>query len=120
MGRIIAVFILVGLLATACGSDDALEADAGSDFSVSVGESPTFDACESQGDIVNYAWKILSAPDGMPGDDGKMIAEESTDCSYQLTATMIEDEVGTWEVQLTIEDGDGATSTDAVMVEVTP
>lgn len=102
----------------ACQGGASLKADAGEDFSVRVGESPAFDGCASTGDIVNYRWKILEAPDNMPEDVGKIIREVDNNCSFTLTAEMVVDEIGLWKIELEVSDGTGNTSTDTVLVEV--
>jgi hypothetical protein len=114
----VAAVAVVALLG-ACGGDDELAADAGEDFSVAVGESPTFDGCGSSGEIVNYRWKILEAPPTMADDAGKVIEEVDPDCSFTLDAAMIAEEEGSWVIELTVTDAGGATSTDTVAVEVT-
>lgn len=115
---VLAAVLLTAALLGGCGGGDALSADAGDDFTVAIGESPTFDACDSKGAIINYAWKILKAPPSMADDAGKMIAEESADCSFTLEASMIAEEVGRWVIQLTVVDASGSTSTDTVTVDV--
>lgn len=105
------------LVMVACGGSD-LSADAGQDFSVSVGESPNFDGCGSSGDIANYAWAILEAPGKMADDVGKPLREFDSICSFDLEAAMIADEVGTWVIELTVTDSDGSTKTDTVSVLV--
>ena len=119
--RACAIAMTVGLIAVAgCGDDDEdLRADAGDDFSVTVGSSPTFDGCGSEGDIVNYAWSIESTPSKMAEDEGKAIREEDENCSFTLEAAMIVDEVGEWTIALEVTDAGGATSTDTVVVDVT-
>ena len=108
------------LLFAACGGDGDLQANAGEDFSVTVGESPTFDGCASDGDITNFQWVIVEASSGMPGDVDKPIREVDSECSFTLEAAMIADEVGNWVVELTVSDADGNTSADTVSVEVGP
>jgi hypothetical protein len=109
--------LLVGFLG-ACQGEASLNANAGEDFSVRVGESPAFDGCASMGDIVNYRWKILEAPDNMPEDVGKIIREVDNNCSFTLTNAMVVDEIGLWKVELEVSDDAGNTSTDTVLVEV--
>lgn len=106
-------------LLAACGSS-ALGADAGDDQTISVGESPAFDGCESTGSIDNYAWTIEAAPASMADDTGKVIRESMSDCSFTLDAPMLTEEAGTWTIQLTVTDADGASSTDRVDVNVEP
>ena len=85
-----------------------------------VGESPTFDGCRSNGDIVNYQWMIAEAPGAMEGDAGKLIREFDSDCSFTLEAAMIAQETGSWVIELTVSDSDGNTSDDTVAIDVTP
>jgi hypothetical protein len=111
--------VLALSLLTACGEAETLQADAGDDFSIPVGEQPTFDGCGSTGGIVNYKWTIISAPPGMMEDEGKVIREVDMNCSFTLDAEMGVDEVGLWEIELEISDEAGKTNTDQVTVEVT-
>ncbi len=115
-----AMMLAVILVMAACGDsgNDDLKADAGSDISISVGESPSFDGCDSQGDIQNYRWVILAAPDIMEGDAGKVIREVDSACSFTLEAAMEAQEVGMWTVELTVTDDAGGTSADTVTVDV--
>ncbi len=119
MLRPLAIALALVLAAAACGDGDDLRADAGSDIAIQVGESPTFDACGSGGDIENYRWEIVEAPDIMEGDAGKVIREVEANCSFTLEAAMEAQEVGTWVVELTVSDADGNTSVDTVEVDVT-
>lgn len=109
--------LVLVLVLSACSGSEALAADAGADFDVVVGEAPTFDACGSSGSINSYSWVITEAPEAMADDAGKPLKLDSTDCSFQLENAMGLSEVGTWVIELTVEDGD-ATSTDQVAVEV--
>lgn len=110
--------VLVIALLTACGSGESLDADAGADQTVSVGSSPTFDGCGSTGDIVNYEWVIVDAPPGVDEDEGKVLRETMSDCSFVIDASMEVDEVGPWVVELTVSDADGSTASDTVTVTV--
>ena len=109
----------LGLVVAGCGDDDdTLEADAGDDFSVTVGEAPDFDGCGSSGDIVNYEWVIIEAPSSMTDDVGKPLREVDDQCSFTLESAMVVDEVGGWVIELTVTDAGGASSTDSVQVDV--
>lgn len=118
-------FVTIGLtlltlgMLVACQSSPPLQANAGADFNVKMGESPTFDGCASTGEIVNYRWTIPSAPDKMPGDAGKVIRETDPNCSFTLGAEMGVDEVGEWVIELEVRDAEGNTNTNTVQVEVT-
>lgn len=103
---------------SACSDDAVLQAEAGPDFEVSVGEPPEFDGCESSGDIANYAWQIVQAPADMADDNGKFLREFSDDCSFVLDSTMVVADVGVWIIELTVTDDVGDTSTDQVTVTV--
>lgn len=105
------------LLFAACGGS-SLSADAGTDFSVSVGEAPVFDACNSEGEIANYAWSIISAPEGRADDVGKALRATMNDCSFELESAMLVDDLGDWTIELTVTNGEGSDS-DQVTVEVT-
>jgi hypothetical protein len=104
----------------ACQGSTPLQANTGEDFTVKVGEPPTFDGCASTGEIVNYQWTIISAPEKMAGDASKVIREIDRNCSFTLEAEMGVDEVGQWVIELEVRDGSGNTNTDTVQVEVTP
>ena len=118
--RLFSTLALLGamLLVGACGNGSELRAEAGADLSIRVGESPTFDGCGSDGQIQNYRWVIIEAPDLMAGDAEKVIREIESSCSFTLDATMEIQEVGTWVVELTVSDSDGNTSDDTVSLEV--
>lgn len=119
------VFFLGLLLATlaACGNDSegadgSLKADAGDNFTVVVGAAPTFDGCESTGDIENYKWVILQAPAAKAEDAGKVIREVESNCRFTLADTMVVEETGDWVVELEVRDAEGNTATDTVTVTV--
>jgi hypothetical protein len=112
--------LILGLLAACGGSSAPLQANAGTDFSVNIGESPTFDGCASTGEVANYKWTIVSAPDKMSDDAGKVIREVDANCSFTLGAAMGVDEVGPWVIELEVRDAGGNTNTDQVQVEVGP
>lgn len=114
---VLLVGIILGIVA-GCGGGSAPQANAGQDFTVIVGTEPTFDGCASSGDIVNYRWTILEAPDTMPEDAGKVIREVDPNCSFTLDANMGVDEMGQWVIELEVTDSEGQTSTDTVTVTV--
>ncbi|MBV7337041.1 hypothetical protein KFU94_54195 [Chloroflexi bacterium TSY] len=119
--RIVVTLISLTLvcgICLACQNSPALQANAGEDFDVNVGDSPTFDGCLSEGEIDNYKWTVLDAPDSMPEYDGKVIREIDANCSFTLEASMLADEVGEWEIELLVDDGQGNSSADTVMVSV--
>ena len=107
------------VLLAGCGSDDSLSANAGGDQTIAVGDSPTFDGCESTGSISNYAWTIESAPDGVD-DAGKVVRESMNDCSFTLEAAMLSEEVGVWTIRLTVSDGSDVEASDTVDITVEP
>ena len=115
--RWLLVLTAAALLFAACGGD-SLSADAGTDFSVTVGEAPIFDACDSVGEIANYQWSIISAPETRADDVGKELRATMNDCSFELESAMLVDDVGEWTIELTVSDGDESAS-DEVTVEVT-
>ena len=112
---VIVVVIANGLF----DGNEGLKADAGDDFSVAVGASPKFDGCASEGDIVNYRWVILQAPAGKADDVGKPLKEISAACAFSGENAMLIDEIGSWVIELTVADADGACSSDRLQVEVT-
>jgi hypothetical protein len=83
-----------------------------------VGTPPTFDGCASSGDIVNYRWTIVDAPDQKAEDIDKVIRDESVECLFSLEALMEIEEAGDWEVELEVRDSGGRTATDTVVVSV--
>ncbi len=111
----------LAVLAAACSDDDRglPVAVAPEDFTVAVGEAPTFDACASTGEIVNYAWTIRETPSNMVDDVNKPLREQEEGCEFTLESNMVVDEIGTWVIELEVSDADGTTSTDTVRVEVT-
>lgn len=115
------VILVVGALTfAACGGDPTFEADAGSDFVVHVGQPPEFDGCGSTGDIENYSWQIVEAPQDMADDVGKFLRETIDDCSFVLESSMEVADDGVWVIELTVRDGEGKTSTDQVTATVNP
>jgi len=115
------MWIAILAVAAGCGggAGTGLTADAGADFTVVVGEAPTFDGCASAGSIVNYKWTIVTAPDAMAKDAGKVLREIDPNCSFTLEATMALQELGEWVIQLEVRDASGSTATDTVSVTVT-
>jgi len=107
------------MIAAGCGSGSDVQADAGNDFSIAVGESPQFDGCGSEGDIASYQWTIREAPSGMADDVDKVLRELGGDCSFDLGTAMIVDEVGDWSIELEVNDLEGNSSNDTVVVTVT-
>jgi hypothetical protein len=97
-----------------------LKAHAGEDFAIQVGESPTFDGCNSVGNITNYKWWITEAPENMAEYDGKVIREVDPNCSFTLTTSMLADDVGMWEIELMVSDAKNRISRDSVQVDVVP
>jgi len=73
--RLLVLSVCIALLGAACGGD----AD-----SVAVGGVPSFDGCDSAGDITNYMWVIRSAPPDMASDAGKVLREVLSECSFSL------------------------------------
>jgi hypothetical protein len=124
MVKRIIVLALLLVLVVACGDDGnddseaTLEAEAGDGFTVSVGVAPTFDGCESTGNIDNYKWTILEAPPTKADDNGKVIREVESNCRFTLADTMVVDEMGDWLIELEVRDADGNTATDTVTVTV--
>lgn len=103
--------------AAACSESGDPEANAGDDFMVAVGDSPTFDGCGSTGSIETYSWVIVEAPEEMADDAEKALKLDSSECSFELPAAMGLDEVGSWVIELTAENADTA-SADRVTVQV--
>lgn len=117
----LAVAMVACMLVACSGSGPATEAPvaaAGEDFAIEVGERPRFDACASTGDIMNYKWTIVAAPQSMQDDAGKVIRETEPDCAFTLEAQMGVDEVGTWRIQVEVTDAAGNRDTDTVTVTV--
>ena len=108
------------ILAACQGSSEPLQANAGTDFTVKVGEKPTFDGCVSTGNIENYKWMVVSAPGQMVQDSGKVICEVEPDCSFTLDSAMKPGEAGEWVLRLEVKDAQGNASTDEVIVSVEP
>ena len=119
MFRLFIVLIVLLVFLVACsGSTDSLNANAGNDYEIKMGEQPRFDGCASTGNIENYQWKILTAPDKMSEDAGKVIREIEPNCAFTLDAEMGVDELGVWEIQLEVQDALGNKAVDTVSVTV--
>lgn len=76
-------------------------AEAGSDMEVTVGETVQFNGSESRYEQISFLWEF---------GDGSTSTEESP--------THVYNEVGTYSVELTVEQPDGDTDTDTVEVTV--
>lgn len=111
------VLLIFSLILVACGGEK-LQADAGEDFVVNIGDAPTFDGCGSTGDIENYQWSVLSAPDTRAEDSNKVIRAVEGACQFTLEDTMVLEEIGEWVIQLTVRDTDDKTATDTVKITV--
>jgi ABC-type transport system substrate-binding protein/PKD repeat protein len=81
-----------------------LAADAGSDQTVTVGDTVTFDGGDSTGDIVSYTWTFEY--DG----ETETLTGESPTFAFDIA--------GEYTVTLTVEDADGDTDTDTVTITV--
>ena len=121
MRRILALAIAISFTFAACSGDSASTvANAGDDFSVAIGEAPVFDACESSGEIDNFQWIIVEAPEGREDTEDKPLREVLSDCNFTLESAMVIDDVGAWTIELRLEGEDGAiTAMDRVTVTVT-
>ena len=117
---VVCTTVILASTLVACQREEPPSADAGADFSLKVGEQPTFDGCASAGDIVNYKWTIITCPEACAADEGKVIRETDPNCSFTLEATMVIEEVGLWTIELEVSDSEGNTSRDSVRVEVSP
>jgi hypothetical protein len=120
MRRVWIVFsiALIGFFLIGCDNDNPLSAEAGEDFSIQIGQTPDFDGCASTGNIDNYRWTIIEAPNKMAEDRGKVIREVDANCSFSLDAAMDVDEVGVWVVELEVTNSFGQRATDRVSVTV--
>ncbi len=119
MQRALQSLLAVGLAVAACGGGEPLKADAGPDFTVVASNSPSFNGCNSTGDVVNYKWTVVSAPEAMAKDAGKVIREVDANCSFTLEDTMDLEELGEWVIELEVRDASGNAATDTVTVTVT-
>lgn len=113
-------WLILVLLAGCQGGGEVLQADAGEDLTVRLGEKPQFDGCASTGKIASYTWTIIKAGEKMPEDEGKVLKEAGDDCAFSIEAPMGEDELGFWVVELSVDDAAGNVSTDQVRVDVVP
>jgi hypothetical protein len=116
--RVRTLLLLVVLVAAACSGGNVLNADAGGDFTLAVGDVPSFNGCDSSGEIANYQWIIREAPAGMASDEGKVLRGVLTECSFSLENTMVIGEVGSWTIELIVTDADGNSSADTVQVDI--
>lgn len=112
------LIVVLGLLLIGCGEDNPLKANAGEDFAIKVGESPTFDGCGSSGNIDNYRWTIIEAPPAMAEDNGKIIRDVDANCSFTLESAMGLKEVGEWVIELEVSNSVGRRDTNRVVVTV--
>lgn len=113
------MLVIVGLALGACDGG-SLNADAGPDVRVSVGEQVQFDGSGSTGDIVNCRWTVLEPPDKMAQDVGKVIRDSAFDCAFTLDEEMARQYIGKWLVELEVMDSAGNTDTDTMTIEVVP
>lgn len=131
MSRLLFFLLIVfPLVLVACGDDESdnadtptpedvapISADAGDDFIVTVGDVPTFDACRSTGDIENYRWTVLTPPEAVAEDAGKIVREVESNCRFTLGDAMVIEEVGDWIILLEVRRGTEI-QTDTVTVTV--
>ena len=90
--------------------NQAPTADAGADVSVELGNTANLDGSASSdpdGDTLTYTWAIVSSP----GSSSAALSATST-----ATTTLTPDVAGDYEVELTVDDGNGGTATDTVIV----
>lgn len=106
----------LAILVAGCGGSE-LSADAGEDFSVSIGEAPVFDGCGSTGDSLSYTWTIVEAPPDMADDTGKVLRDSITECSFTLESEMVVADTGNWVIELEVADG-SEVATDRLTVTV--
>jgi hypothetical protein len=120
MKRVWLLIIVVfgGMILIGCETDNPLSADAGEDFEIQIGQPPEFDGCKSTGNINNYRWTIVEAPDKMAADRGKVIRDVDPNCSFRLDVAMGVDEVGLWIVELEVSNSSGGRATDRVSIVV--
>ncbi len=118
MRRFAAMTFATALAITACGGGGDITADAGEDFSVPVGEAPVFDGCGSSGELSNYQWTIIEAPEGNADDNGKALRTTMDSCNFELETAMVVDDIGEWTIELAVTDGSNEV-TDQVVVTVT-
>ena len=109
------VYLVMALFFVGCGGD-SLEADAGPDFSLVLGESPEFDGCNSVGDIQRYEWIIRDAPAAGIAAIGTTLSAESG-CTHTVDPMDVDD-LGVWTVELVVTDTKGTSATDEVMILV--
>ena len=85
-------------------------ADAGTDQSVLVGEFVTLDgsaSTDADSDPLSYAWTFVSAPSG---------STAALSASDTAAPSFTPDVVGDYSVQLTVDDGNGGSDSDLVVV----
>ncbi|MCJ7607734.1 MAG: PKD domain-containing protein, partial [Thermoplasmata archaeon] len=87
-------------------NEEAPVADAGTDQTVTVGDTVTFDGSGSSDDVdvVNYTWTFTY------DDEAKTLYGEAPTFDFDI--------VGTYEVTLTVTDAEGLTDTDTVSIVV--
>ena len=114
--RWVGIYVVMALVLVGC-SGISLEADAGPDFSVAVGESPEFNGCDSAGDIQRYEWTITDAPAASTSAIGMTLSADGG-CSH-IVDSMDVDDLGVWTIELVVTDSEGTSATDQVMISVT-
>ena len=95
---------------TVTAVNDPPVADAGPDQTATVGEEVAFDGSGSwdvDNDPLSYLWVFVSRPDG---------STAAFDDATRVTPTFTADVSGDYTVELTVDDGNGATDTDEVTV----
>jgi len=89
-------------------------ADAGPDMEVTVGDEVRLDGSGSSdpdGDPLTYAWEITARPEG---------SEAALDDPSSATPAFTADKLGSYEIELLVSDGKGASDADAVTVTAVP
>jgi hypothetical protein len=93
-------------------------AHAGKDRHIQEGESVTLDgtgSIDEDGDIVSYRWNIEEWDDEDPS--GKLTHLNSAKTNF--VAPTLKESPGIYGIDLTVEDNDGATDVDTVIIRVT-
>ncbi|WP_299596080.1 PKD domain-containing protein [uncultured Microbulbifer sp.] len=86
-------------------------ANAGSDSVVALGSTVTLDgssSTDSDGDALTYQWSFLSLPSGSSAEFNDSTVE---------SPSFIADQVGTYEIQLVVNDGSASSTPDTVIVK---
>ena len=117
-------FLAVTLTRCAIATKAPPVANAGTDITVHVGESVSYDGSHSvdldAGKIVYYHWRVTGAPEGREDEIGRVLREGEDAAVWTTDAVMAKQDLGQWIVELTVTDDEGQSATDDLTLTVVP